>query len=64
MAPQYRQMDQDTSPWTRAYEMHCDAMPADDASSSYFTSDEQQPTHDALVDVYNRDTRTTNGKRF
>jgi len=46
-----------TSPWTEAYAGHfdrADAAPFMQASSA----EEAQPTHDALVDVYNRETET------
>ena len=52
------------SPWTEMFNAQVDREEA--ASSRFMTmtdaQDEQQPTHDALADVYNRDTE--NGKRF
>jgi hypothetical protein len=52
------------SPWTEMFNAQIDREEA--ASSRSMTladaQDEQQPTHDALADVYNRDTE--NGKRF
>ena len=52
------------SPWTEMFNAQIDREEA--ASSRSMTmadaQDEQQPTHDALADVYNRD--TANGKRF
>lgn len=52
------------SPWTEMFNAQLDR---EEAASSHFTAmadaqEEMQPTHDALADVYNRDTE--NGKRF
>ena len=64
MAHHYQPMTETTSPWIDAYV----AEPADHAAMAMATrhhqasekapeqaeSDEQQPTHDALADIYNR----------
>jgi|GEM_PF-5466532 len=48
--------DTDTSPWTAAFAMDC--LPTESwtgkASSQYGTHEEDQPTQDALADIYNR----------
>jgi|GEM_PF-2696468 len=46
-----------TSPWTEAYAMHFDR--AEVASSMQpMCAEEEQPTLEALVNVYNRETET------
>ncbi|MGJ3238997.1 MAG: hypothetical protein ACFE0Q_09870 [Anaerolineae bacterium] len=54
------------SPWTEMYDMHCQREDAEQKTSSMTTDTkaEQEPTHDALADVYNRDTTDNNSKRF
>ena len=66
MSTQRYEFQSHNSPWTELFnfqsqqeEMAEATMPIQD------TQDEQQPTHDALVDVYNRDdTADTRNKRF
>lgn len=41
------------SPWTEMYDMHCQR--EDAQSTAEATRSEQEPTHHALDDVYNRD---------
>ncbi len=53
------------SPWTELYEMYCqreDAATADMAMAD--SQAEQEPAHNALADVYNRDETGNNSKRF
>ena len=46
-----------TSPWTEAFAVHFERAEADATMQSMHTEDEQ-PTLEALVDVYNRETET------
>lgn len=50
------------SPWTEMFNAQLDREEAASSHSMTDAQDEQQPTHDALADVYNKDTE--NGKRF
>jgi hypothetical protein len=66
MATQRYEFQSHNSPWTELFsfqsqqEEMAEAMPMQQESQ-----DEQQPTHDALVDVYNRDNKAeTPNKRF
>ena len=66
MATQRYEFQSHNSPWTELFsfqsqqEEMAEAMPTQQQ-----TQDEQQPTHDALVDVYNRDDKTAkHNKRF
>ena len=52
------------SPWTEIYDMHCDREDSDATASMQHTTEEQQPTLNALADVYNRDDADTDSKRF
>lgn len=61
--PQKTHPHNDTSPWTLAYEMHCQQEEQSDSTSMSSAMEEQQPTHDALVDVYNREFPTASDKR-
>jgi len=47
-----------TSPWTEAYAMHFDGAEFNAFMQAAQAEEEEQPTHDALVDVYNRETET------
>jgi len=50
------------SPWTEAYDMYCQR--EEKAGSNQPAMDaEQQPTHDALADVYIREDSGTSYKR-
>lgn len=52
------------SPWTEMFNAQVDREEAASSRSMQMADaqEELQPTHDALADVYNRD--TANGKRF
>ncbi|NJR12599.1 hypothetical protein HC776_01560 [bacterium] len=47
-----------TSPWTEAYAMQFDRTVFSTFMQATSAAQEEQPTHDALVDVYNRETDT------
>lgn len=52
------------SPWTEMYDMHCQR---EDAAADMSMADqqaEQEPTYNALADVYNRDETDNKSKRF
>jgi hypothetical protein len=53
------------SPWTEVYAMFCQREEQAEDTSMQDAEAEQQPTHDALADVYNRaDEADTRRKRF
>ncbi|GAB5492538.1 MAG: hypothetical protein Phog2KO_27530 [Phototrophicaceae bacterium] len=65
MTTEVYEMQSHNSPWTDVFDMHCER--EDAATADMSTADEQaeqEPTHNALADVYNRDDTKTNGKRF
>lgn len=45
---------QPTSPWTEAYQNAPEQHQDEPAAPRSFECDAQQPTHDALSDIYNR----------
>lgn len=47
-----------TSPWTEAYTMHFDGAEFSAFMQAASANEEEQPTREALVDVYNRETET------
>lgn len=63
MATEVYEFHSHNSPWTEMYDQHCqqEDMQADASMSD--AQAEQEPTHNALADVYNRDTHQS-GKRF
>ena len=66
MATEKYEFQSHNSPWTEMYAMFCQREEqAEDTSMQQDTQAEQQPTHDALADVYNRDDKAdTRRKRF
>lgn len=52
------------SPWTEVYDMFCEREDAKTKQSEADTQAEQEPTQNALADVYNRDETEINSKRF
>lgn len=53
------------SPWTEMYDMYCEHEDsAATAAAMQTAQEEQQPTLDALADVYNRHDTDTHSKRF
>lgn len=64
MTTQVYEMQSHNSPWTEIFDMHCER---EDSAADMSTVDEnaeQEPTHNALADVYNRDNTITESKRF
>ena len=64
MSTQKQEFHSHNSPWTEVYDMHCQR---EDTGADMMTStenEEQKPTLDALADVYNREMKDTNSKRF
>ena len=51
------------SPWTEMYSQYCQQEDNQAMQSMPDAQAEQEPTHDALADVYNRDPYTSS-KRF
>ncbi|MDQ7024539.1 MAG: hypothetical protein Q9P01_11820 [Anaerolineae bacterium] len=66
MSTQLYEFQSHNSPWTEMFDMYCQREEmAESMSMQEDTQAEQQPTRDALADVYNRDTKTdTQSKRF
>lgn len=64
MSTEMVEMQSHNSPWTEMYDMHCQR---EDAATNMSMADqeaEQEPTHNALADVYNRDETGNDSKRF
>ncbi|MEM9951940.1 MAG: hypothetical protein AAF846_10085 [Chloroflexota bacterium] len=67
MTTEMMEFHANNSPWTEMYDLHCqreDVANAQDMSSMAEQKAEQDPTHDALADVYNRDETVKQSKRF
>ena len=62
MATEVYEFQSHNSPWTEMFNQHCDEDMQANASMPDAQA-EQEPTHEALADVYNRDTHTSS-KRF
>lgn len=63
MTTQKQESQSHNSPWTEMYDMHCDREDTA-ATSTPNPQEEQQPTLNALADVYNRHDTDTQSKRF
>ena len=64
MSTEMYEMQSNNSPWTEMYDMHCQQ---EDATADMSMADqqaEQEPTLNALADVYNRDEAENKSKRF
>jgi hypothetical protein len=67
MATQRYEFQSHNSPWTELFNFQSQQEEMAEATTpmQQDTQDEQQPTHDALVDVYNRDDKAAkHSKRF
>ena len=65
MSTEMMEMQSHNSPWTEMYDMQCQREDAATADMSMAEQQaEQEPTHHALADVYNRDQTDNNSKRF
>ncbi|MGB7340654.1 MAG: hypothetical protein WBC91_17280 [Phototrophicaceae bacterium] len=65
MSTEMMEFHSHNSPWTELFDMHCQR--EDAATKSMEMADqnaEQEPTHNALADVYNRDETDDKSKRF
>lgn len=64
MTTQVYEMQSHNSPWTEIYDMYCEREDSATDTSMADEQAEQEPTHNALADVYNRDNTKTDSKRF
>lgn len=65
MSTQMHEFQSHNSPWTEMFDMHCQREETAEDMPMQDTQTEQQPTRDALADVYNRQDETdTHRKRF
>lgn len=64
MTTHMQEFQSHNSPWTEMYDMHCERENAAAEMSMADQRAEQEPTMNALADVYNRDDAKDNSKRF
>jgi len=65
MSTQKQEFHSYNSPWTEIYDMHCQHETLATGTATPQKSEEQEPTQNALADVYNRNTAANNhSKRF
>jgi hypothetical protein len=64
MATHKHEFQSHNSPWTEIYDMHCDREDTSTTAPMPNPQEEQQPTLNALADVYNRNDTDAQSKRF
>lgn len=64
MTTQKQEFQSHNSPWTEMYDMHCEREDRAATAPMQSSQEEQQPTLNALADVYNRHHTETQSKRF